>query len=47
MGQPPSQSTTAGEYSSFYLSAVPTVEEKNEAVKGKWTRKGLYAFRWV
>lgn len=45
MGQPagPSQ---AGEFASFYLSAVPTQEEKNEGIKGKWTRKGFYAFRF-
>jgi hypothetical protein len=35
-----------GEYSSFYLSAVPTDEEKAHGIKGKWQRKGLFAFRF-
>ena len=36
----------AGEMSSFYLSAVPTEEEKLSGIKGKWTRKGVWAFRF-
>jgi hypothetical protein len=32
--------------SSFYLSAVPTEEEKLSSVKGKWVRKGIWAFRF-
>ncbi|KAJ9106283.1 hypothetical protein QFC21_001428 [Naganishia friedmannii] len=42
----PNNPNSGGEYSSFYLSAVPTDEEKAHAVKGKWTRKGLFAFRF-
>lgn len=41
-----SSSQAVGEYSSFYLSAVPTEEEKAKAIKGKWTRNGLYGFRF-
>jgi hypothetical protein len=32
--------------SSFYLSAVPTDEEKMNGLKGRWARKGVWAFRF-
>jgi len=32
--------------SSFYLSAVPTKEEQASGIKGKWVRKGVWAFRF-
>ena len=35
-----------GEMSSFYLSAVPTKEEQASGIKGKWVRKGVWAFRF-
>ncbi|GHJ88399.1 hypothetical protein NliqN6_4801 [Naganishia liquefaciens] len=44
---PPGQPNSGlGEYSSFYLSAVATDEEKAHSIKGKWQRKGLFAFRF-
>lgn len=42
----PTPQTEQGVYCSFYLSAVPTEDEKARSIKGKWTRNGLFGFRF-
>lgn len=45
-GGGPTPPAEQGVYCSFYLSAVPTEDEKARSIKGKWTRNGLYGFRF-
>ncbi|KAF8584490.1 hypothetical protein K439DRAFT_1346016, partial [Ramaria rubella] len=40
----PNSGMDGGTYVSLYLSCEPTVEEKENAVNGKWIREGLFKF---
>ncbi|KAH8114309.1 hypothetical protein DFH11DRAFT_1593744 [Phellopilus nigrolimitatus] len=40
----PNSGTEGGQYISLYLSCEPTVDERENAVNGKWVRDGLYKF---
>ncbi|KAF8527990.1 hypothetical protein BU17DRAFT_73654 [Hysterangium stoloniferum] len=40
----PNSGTDGGNYISLYLSCEPTLEEKENAVNGKWLREGLFKF---
>ncbi|RXK42252.1 hypothetical protein M231_00611 [Tremella mesenterica] len=42
----PNSGVAGGDYASLYLSCVPTQYEKDQAVGGKWTRRGLWWFRF-
>ncbi|WVR04439.1 hypothetical protein IAU60_001442 [Kwoniella sp. DSM 27419] len=37
---------TSGDHVSLYLSCVPTVQERESSIQNKWTRKGLWWFKF-
>ncbi|ORY26879.1 hypothetical protein BCR39DRAFT_539919 [Naematelia encephala] len=42
----PNSGVQGGEYASLYLSCVPTAQERDQGLGNKWTRKGLWWFRF-